>query len=197
MTNKSTRTAFASFAVPSPRHGFMDCLSAPGLLHIPWRQSVRAKRCELTIFVLTRFPERKPWSPARFSDEFVATRLQVLKTSAMQSLEAQRFQEFQWLVSISSELDGAPIKEFLENGSNFSLDLLVQDVMKAPHRFSPEIWLAKRAPTGLSGWTMTIFCTQNFWSASWLCLKTLGPWSVFQKESSSTLAGRQLALGIG
>jgi hypothetical protein len=81
----------------------------------------------LTIFVLTRFLERKPWSPARFSNEFVATRLQVLKTSAMQSLEAQRFQDFQWLVSISSELDGAPIKEFLENGSNLSLDLLVQD----------------------------------------------------------------------
>jgi hypothetical protein len=78
----------------------------------------------LTMIVLTRFLERKPWSPARFSNEFVATRLQVLKTSAMKSLEAQRFQ---WLVSVSSELDSAPIKEFLEDGSNLSVDLVVQD----------------------------------------------------------------------
>jgi hypothetical protein len=81
----------------------------------------------LTIIVLTRFLDRKRWSPARFSNEFVATRLQVLKTSAMKSLEAQRFQRFQWLVSVSSELDSAPIKEFLEDGSNLSLDVVVQD----------------------------------------------------------------------
>ena len=81
----------------------------------------------MTMIVLTRFLERKPWSPARFSNEFVATRLQVLKTSAMKSLEAQRFQRFQWLVSVSSELDSAPIKEFLEDGSNLSVDLVVQD----------------------------------------------------------------------
>ena len=30
-------------------------------------------------------------------------------------------------MSISSELDGAGIKEFLQDGSNLSLDLLVQD----------------------------------------------------------------------
>jgi hypothetical protein len=45
----------------------------------------------------------------------------------MRSLEGQRFRRFQWLVSISSELDGVGIKEFLEDGSNLSLDLLVQD----------------------------------------------------------------------
>ncbi len=44
----------------------------------------------------------------------------------MKSLEAQRFQRFEWLVSISSEVDGAQIKEFLEDGSNLSLELLVQ-----------------------------------------------------------------------
>jgi hypothetical protein len=81
----------------------------------------------LTIVVLTRFLERRPWSPAQFSNEFVSTRLQVLKTYAMKSLEAQRFQRFEWLVSISSELDGAQIKEFLEDGSNISLEVLVQD----------------------------------------------------------------------
>ena len=81
----------------------------------------------MRIIVLTRFLERGPHSPAQFSSEFVSTRLQILKTSAMRSLEGQRFRRFQWLVSISSELDGAGIKEFLQDGSNLSLDLLVQD----------------------------------------------------------------------